>query len=215
MGKDLLVEKITEEALVAIIRTEMDAHIPKIAEALAAGGVHCIEITTNTPNALKWIEHLAAENRSGLVIGAGTVLNGRMAKECIAAGARFVVTPFTRKDIIEEAHRSDVPVISGAMTPGEIAEAHEMGADIIKVFPAEFFGPKYIKAIKAPLDYVKLAPTGGINNQNAGEWLKAGADALGIGSALFTAKILEERRYDVIAANAKVLVGAVASARRR
>lgn len=213
MGRIQLVNEIIESAIVAIIRTDRDEQIPEIVEALLKGGVRFIEITTNTPNALQWISTLDAENHEDLVIGAGTVLNKAMTEQCIDAGARFLVTPFSRKEVIEEAHKLDIPVISGAMTPGEIAEAHEMGADMVKIFPAEFFGPKYIKAVKAPLDYVKLAPTGGINTQNAGEWLKAGADALGVGSALFTTKILEQKDYKLISENARALVEAVKNTR--
>lgn len=214
MKRKELIYEMKASGIVAIIRTSKDEHIPYIARALAEGGVKFLEVTTNTPNALKWIKTLSANEYRDIVVGAGTVLNGQMASDCIEAGAKFLVTPFTKKEIIDEAHSRDVPVLSGAMTPGEIAQAHEWGADVVKVFPAEIFGPAYIKAVKAPLDYITLMPTGGVNQQNVGEWIKAGGEILGVGSALFTAKMLDEGRYDLIAENARALVEGVAKSRR-
>ena len=146
------------------------------------------------------------------LFGLGTVLDAETARAGILAGAKFIVTPALRPDVIKLCRRYSVPVFSGAFTPTEIVNAWECGADAAKVFPAEFFGPAYIKSVKAPLPHIDLVPTGGVNAENVGDFLKAGATATAAGSSLVKAKDLKEKNWDAITANAKAFVDAVKAA---
>jgi 2-dehydro-3-deoxyphosphogluconate aldolase/(4S)-4-hydroxy-2-oxoglutarate aldolase len=133
----------------------------------------------------------------------------------IRAGARFVVSPVFRRSLIERCHRLDIPVMPGCFTPTEILDAWEEGADLVKVFPATALGPGYFKDIRGPLPHVRLVPTGGVTRDNAGEWIRAGAAAIGVGTALVDRTAVDERRFDVITANARHFVSAVQDARGR
>jgi 2-dehydro-3-deoxyphosphogluconate aldolase/(4S)-4-hydroxy-2-oxoglutarate aldolase len=145
------------------------------------------------------------------LFGLGTVLDAETARAGILAGAKFIVTPALRPDVITLCRRYSVPVFSGAFTPTEIVNAWEAGADAAKVFPAEFFGPAYIKSIKAPLPHIELLPTGGVNAENVGEFLKAGAFATAAGSSLVEAKALKEKNWAAITARARAFAAAVAA----
>jgi len=147
------------------------------------------------------------------LFGLGTVLDADTARAGILAGARFLVTPALRPDVIATAKRYSVPVFCGALTPTEILNAWELGADAVKVFPAEFFGAAYIKSIKAPFPHIDLVPTGGVTPENVGEFLKAGATATAAGSSLVDAKSLKEKNWQAITARAKAFVAAVAAAK--
>lgn len=173
---------ISEKAL-AILRMKADHHIPDLVAALVEGGIKVLEITSNTPNFSKHIEQ-ARKQHSQVLVGAGTILTGIQAKQAIDCGAQFLVTPNTNIEIIKEAVKSDIPSIVGALTPTEIAQAVQAGADIIKLFPASFAGIEYMRAVKGPFDNLKIFAVGGINLNNAGSWLKAGAAGVGIGSQL-------------------------------
>jgi 2-dehydro-3-deoxyphosphogluconate aldolase/(4S)-4-hydroxy-2-oxoglutarate aldolase len=131
----------------------------------------------------------------------------------IDAGASFVVSPIFRPEVVVACHELDVPAMPGCFSPTEIFAAHECGADIVKVFPATMLGPQFLKDVRAPLPHVKLMPTGGVTLDNAGDWIRAGAVAVGVGSALLDTKAIDEGRLDVIAANARRIVASVASAR--
>jgi len=137
------------------------------------------------------------------------------ARAVIDAGATFVVGPVFRPEVIDACHERGVPAIPGCFSPTEILAAHEAGADIVKVFPATMLGPQYIKDVRAPLPQVKLMPTGGVTLDNAGDWIRAGAVAVGIGSALVDAKAIDEGRFAVITGNARAVVANVAAARHR
>src|SRR6185436_4656062 len=137
----------------------------------------------------------------------------RTARAVIDAGAAYIVSPVFRPEVIAACHEHQVPAIPGCLTPTEILAAHEAGADIIKVFPATALGPQYIKDVRAPLSQVKLMPTGGVTPDNAGDWIRAGAVAVGIGSALVDAKAIDAGRFDLIRSNAERVVASVASAR--
>jgi 2-dehydro-3-deoxyphosphogluconate aldolase/(4S)-4-hydroxy-2-oxoglutarate aldolase len=145
------------------------------------------------------------------LFGLGTVLDAETARVGILAGAKFIVTPALRPDVITLCRRYSVPVFSGAFTPTEIVNAWEAGADAAKVFPAEFFGPAYIKSIKAPLPHIELLPTGGVNAENVGDFLKAGAFATAAGSSLVEAKALKEKNWAAITARARAFAAAVAA----
>lgn len=183
------INQLRTSLVVAIIRAKDGAIVRKTVDALAEGGVRSIEVTMNTPGALDHIRRVSSAVGADITIGAGTVTSVEQVMQSVDAGARFIVTPFSKKDIIETAHQLNVPIIPGAFTPREIAEAHEWGADVVKLFPAEFFGPAYLRSVRAPLDTIPIMPTGGITAENALQWLEAGAVMLGVGSALFSEKL--------------------------
>jgi 2-dehydro-3-deoxyphosphogluconate aldolase/(4S)-4-hydroxy-2-oxoglutarate aldolase len=159
------------------------------------------------------IRELAPTLPDGFLLGAGTVTDAATARAVIDAGASFVVGPVFRPDVVAACHERDVPAIPGCFTPTEILAAHECGADIVKVFPATVLGPQFIKDVRAPLPQVRLMPTGGVTLDNAGDWIRAGAVAVGLGSALLDAAAIDGGRFDVITANARRVVASVAAAR--
>jgi 2-dehydro-3-deoxyphosphogluconate aldolase/(4S)-4-hydroxy-2-oxoglutarate aldolase len=141
------------------------------------------------------------------------VTDAATARAVIDAGARYIVSPVFRPEVIATCHEHDVAAMPGCFTPTEILNAHDCGADVVKVFPATALGPQYIKDIRAPLPQVRLMPTGGVSLDNAGDWIRAGAVAVGVGSALLDAKAIDENRFDALTANARRIVACVASAR--
>jgi len=189
------------------------AKLRAVVNALADGGVRAIEVTMTVPNAVALIRDLAPSLPSTILLGAGTVVDAQTAAAVIDAGARYVVSPVFRPDVIVECHRRGVAAAPGCFTPTEILNAHDLGADVVKVFPATALGPQFIKDVRAPLPQLKLMPTGGVSLDNAGDWIRAGAIAVGAGSALVDAKAIEEGRLDAIAANARRIVASVAAAR--
>jgi 2-dehydro-3-deoxyphosphogluconate aldolase / (4S)-4-hydroxy-2-oxoglutarate aldolase len=203
--------RIKTEKLVAIIRADSSDGLLDCARALAAGGLTSIELTMTTPGAIAMLEKAAAE-LPDFLFGLGTVLDAETARAGILAGAKFIVTPALRPEVITLCKRYSVPVFAGALTPTEIVCAWETGADAVKVFPAEFFGPAYIKSVKAPLPQIDLVPTGGVTPDTIGAFLKAGATACAAGSALVDGKSLKDRNWAVITARAQAFVKAVAAA---
>jgi 2-dehydro-3-deoxyphosphogluconate aldolase/(4S)-4-hydroxy-2-oxoglutarate aldolase len=199
--------------IVAVIRLKDPATLRAVVDAIAEGGVRALEVTMTVPRAVELIRELAPALPDGFLLGAGTVTDPATARAVIDAGASFVVGPVFRPDVIAACHERDVPVMPGCFSPTEILAAHESGADIVKVFPATMLGPQFIKDVRAPLPQVKLMPTGGVTLDNAGDWIRAGAVAVGVGSALLDAKAIESGRYDVITANARRVVSSVAAAR--
>jgi 2-dehydro-3-deoxyphosphogluconate aldolase/(4S)-4-hydroxy-2-oxoglutarate aldolase len=203
---------IGESGAIGIIRIQTAEDLLAIAGALHRGGLNCLEITMNTPGALRAIES-AREKLSQVLLGAGTVLDAISAREAILAGAQFLVTPTVKLDVLEVAHRYGVPAIIGAMTPTEILTAWEAGADMVKVFPASALGPKYLQEIHGPLPQIPLVPTGGITAENAGEFIRAGAVAVCVGSWLVDKKAVAEGRFEVLTERARQLVEVVRKAR--
>ena len=167
------------------------------------------------PGAIELIAGLAPKMPHGFLLGAGTVVDAGTALKVIDAGAQFIVSPVFRRDVIEACHSRDVPVTPGCFTPTEILDAWDAGADIVKVFPATALGPGYIKDVRAPLPHVKLMPTGGVTLDNAGDWITAGAVAVGVGSALTDAKAIEAGNFGVLRSNAERIVASVRAARER
>jgi 2-dehydro-3-deoxyphosphogluconate aldolase/(4S)-4-hydroxy-2-oxoglutarate aldolase len=210
MKKEAILSKLRTEKVVALIRAESPDGLLDCAKALAEGGLTSIELTMTTPGAIRMLENASAELPEFL-FGLGTVLDAETARVGILAGAKFIVTPALRPDVITLCRRYSVPVFSGAFTPTEIVNAWEAGADAAKVFPAEFFGPAYIKSIKAPLPHIELLPTGGVNAENVGDFLKAGAFATAAGSSLVEAKALKEKNWAAITARARAFAAAVAA----
>jgi 2-dehydro-3-deoxyphosphogluconate aldolase/(4S)-4-hydroxy-2-oxoglutarate aldolase len=179
-----ILRKILDDGLIAVIRAESREQAARIAEACAEGGVAALEITFTVPGAAGAIEHLAKEFSSKILLGAGTVLDPETARIAILAGAHFVVSPALNPETARLCNRYQVAYMPGAATIREVIEGMESGADIIKVFPGETLGPTFIKAVKGPLPQAQLMPTGGVGLENVGEWIKAGAVAIGAGSSL-------------------------------
>ena len=211
-NKSSLLRSFTDTGIVGIIRVQSSTELLRIAQALYRGGLYCLEITMNTPGALKAIEEVG-QNLPEIIMGAGTVLDAVSAREAILAGAQFLVTPTVKLDVLEVAHRYGVPAIIGAMTPTEILTAWEAGADLVKVFPASVLGPKYLQEIHGPLPQIPLVPTGGITADNAGDFIRAGAVAVCVGSWLMDKKAVAEGRFEVLTERARQLVEAVRKAR--
>ena len=185
-----------------------------VVEAIAAGGVTTVEVTMTVPGAPDLIRTLSNE-RKELLIGAGTVLEPETARECIAAGARFIVSPATNFDTIEYCNEVETVVMPGALTPTEVVNAWDVGADVVKVFPADSMGgAKYLRSLKAPLPHIKLIPTGGVDQSTAAGFIKAGAEAVGVGSDLVDLAAIREGRADAITAAARSYLRIVADARR-
>ena len=177
--------RLTDAGLVAVVRAESADQALRIADALLAGGCPGIEVTFTVPGAHRVIEALAARYKpSELILGAGTVLDPETARIALLSGATYVVSPSLNPETVRLCNRYQIPVMPGAMTIRDVIEAMEAGADIIKLFPGEAFGPGIIKAIKGPLPHAPLMPTGGVDVHNVGEWIKAGAVAVGAGSSL-------------------------------
>jgi 2-dehydro-3-deoxyphosphogluconate aldolase/(4S)-4-hydroxy-2-oxoglutarate aldolase len=185
-----------------------------VAQALVDGGVTALEVTMTVPRAVALIEELSGVLPENCLIGAGTVVDAATAVDVMRAGARFVVGPVLRRDVIAACRERDVPVMPGCFSPTEILEAWDAGADIVKVFPATSLGPSFFKDMRGPLPHVKLMPTGGVTRENAGDWIRAGAVAIGVGTALVDAAVVSQRRFSDITAAAKHFVRAVAEARR-
>jgi 2-dehydro-3-deoxyphosphogluconate aldolase/(4S)-4-hydroxy-2-oxoglutarate aldolase len=212
MKKDAVLAKIKTEKVIALIRADSPDGLLDCAKALAAGGLTSIELTMTTPGAIDMLKQATSE-LPDFIFGLGTVLDAETARLGILAGARFVVTPALRPEVISVCRRYSIPVFSGALTPTEAVNAWEAGADAVKIFPAEFFGPAYIKSLKAPLPHIDFVPTGGVNAENVGDFLKAGATATAAGSSLVEAKALKEKNWAAITAKARAFVAAVAAVR--
>jgi 2-dehydro-3-deoxyphosphogluconate aldolase / (4S)-4-hydroxy-2-oxoglutarate aldolase len=208
-----VVQQIQAGGVVAIIRMKDAAKLRRVVDAIAAGGVRAIEVTMTVPGAVELIGTLARSLPPEILLGAGTVTDANTARAVIDAGARYVVSPVFRRDVIAACHERDVAAAPGCFTPTEILDAYDFGADVIKVFPATALGPQFIKDVRAPLPHVPLMPTGGVSLDNAGNWIRAGAVAVGVGSALLDAQAIEEGRFDVLTNNARRIVASVASAR--
>jgi 2-dehydro-3-deoxyphosphogluconate aldolase/(4S)-4-hydroxy-2-oxoglutarate aldolase len=210
MKKDAILAKIKAEKVIALIRADNPDGLLDCARALAAGGLTSIELTMTTPGAIRMLEKATSE-LPDFLFGLGTVLDAETARAGILAGARFIVTPAFRPEVITMAHRYSIPIFSGALTPTEALNTWDAGVDAVKIFPAEFFGPAYIKSLKAPFPHVEFVPTGGVNPENVGEFLKAGAFATAAGSSLVEGKALKEKNWAAITAKAKAFVAAVAA----
>jgi 2-dehydro-3-deoxyphosphogluconate aldolase/(4S)-4-hydroxy-2-oxoglutarate aldolase len=214
MNKHEVISRIAASGIIPVIRASSQEEALAVVDAIAGGGVTTMEITMTVPNAVALIERLSAD-RPDLLIGAGSVLDPETARDCVNAGARFVVSPATNVDTILYCNESGVVVMPGALTPTEILNACEAGADFVKVFPADSMGgAKYLRSLKAPMPHLKLVPTGGVNQQTAADFIKAGADAIGVGADLVDLKAVREGRVDEITTSARKYLEIVAAARR-
>jgi 2-dehydro-3-deoxyphosphogluconate aldolase/(4S)-4-hydroxy-2-oxoglutarate aldolase len=208
-----VVERIAEAGVVAVIRLKDPDRLRAVVDAIADGGVRALEVTMTVPGAVELIRQLSAAMPAGFLLGAGTVVDADTAARVIDAGAQFVVSPVFRPAVIEACHERAVPAMPGCFTPTEILNAWEAGADVVKVFPATALGPGYLKDVRGPLPDVKLMPTGGVTLDNAGDWIRAGAVAVGVGTALLDARAIAAGEYSVLRANAERIVANVRAAR--
>jgi 2-dehydro-3-deoxyphosphogluconate aldolase / (4S)-4-hydroxy-2-oxoglutarate aldolase len=207
-------EIIRETGIVPVIRTADAESAVRAVEAVLAGGVRCVEITMTVERALHALEKVADRHGDSILLGAGTVLDPETARSCMLAGAQFFVTPSLKVATIEMAKRYSKVIIPGALTPTEILTAWEAGADAVKVFPCNAVGgAAYIKALKGPFPHIELVPTGGASLETFGDFLRAGACAVGVGSELVDHKTISTGRYEVFTERAKQFQEIVARVR--
>jgi len=207
---------IRETGVIAIMRTQSSEQLLRAADAIREGGVRAIEVTMNTPGALAVIEQAVARYRHAdqeVLFGAGTVLDAESARAAILAGAQFIVAPSFSPALVEICRRYSVPVMPGAYTPTEIVTAWECGADMIKIFPAGVGGPALIKALKAPLPQIELVPVGGVKLENTADFVRAGAAAVGVGSALINQELLDSQDFGTLTERARRFMEEVARGR--
>lgn len=212
MEKLKVMQRIINRGIVAVVRAENPEQALKIAEAVKAGGVEAIEITLTVPGALEVIRELVATYRQGeILIGAGTVLDSTTARMAILAGAEFLVSPSLDVEMVKTCNRYQKVCMAGAMSIREIVEVMEAGSDFVKLFPGSAFGPDMVKAIKGPLPYAPIVPTGGVNLANVAQWIKAGCEAVGVGGEL--TKGAKTGDYQQVEETARQFVAAIRSAR--
>jgi 2-dehydro-3-deoxyphosphogluconate aldolase/(4S)-4-hydroxy-2-oxoglutarate aldolase len=204
-------QRIKSEKVIALIRADGPDHLLECAQALAAGGIRIIELTMTTPNAIEVLATVSSKVPE-VMFGLGTVLDEGTVAKGLAAGAHFIVTPAVRPDVIAACKRLKVPILAGALTPTEVAHAWDLGADVIKIFPAEFFGPAYIKSLRGPFPGIKFLPTGGVTPETLGAFLEAGAFAAAAGSSLVSPAALKAGDWPVITARAREFTEAAARA---
>ena len=204
---------ILDSGVVAIVRASSSDELVDVAEAIKRGGVNVIEVTMTTPNALEVIREVSRKFAGEVLTGVGSVLDAETARAAILAGAEFIVAPTLSLETIALCNRYGKVIMPGALTPTEILTAWEAGADLVKVFPSSLGGPGYLKAVKAPLPQVQLVPVGGVSVENAGDFIKAGAAAVAIGSSLVNSKLIAAGKFDEMTEIARKLVNAVQAAR--
>jgi 2-dehydro-3-deoxyphosphogluconate aldolase / (4S)-4-hydroxy-2-oxoglutarate aldolase len=216
MDKKSVRDRITEIGIVPVVRASSPEEARLAAEAVSEGGIPIVEITMTVPGAIDVIRELAKTGASNLLVGAGTVLNPHAARQCLDAGAQFLVSPGLNLRTVELAVKEGILIMAGALTPTEVITAWEAGSDFVKVFPCgQVGGAKYIKALKGPLPQVPLVPTGGVNHQTAAEFIEAGAAALGVGGELVHLESLRSKKAHIIIENARKLLAAVSEARAK
>ena len=209
----LTAQELEEIGLIGIIRADSSEHVVEAISALHRGGIRAVEITLNTPNALELIAATRRALGEGMRVGAGTILEPADAERAIEAGSEFIVTPTLQCDTIAVCRQHNVPIACGCATPTESLAAHRAGADFIKVFPAESLGLGYIKAIRGPLPFLKLMPTGGVSLENLAAFIQAGCVGIGLGGNLVSKRALQEQDWGGLTALAAQFVAALATAR--
>jgi 2-dehydro-3-deoxyphosphogluconate aldolase/(4S)-4-hydroxy-2-oxoglutarate aldolase len=188
-------EMLLDGGVVAIMRAKSPDQLLDAAQAVLEGGVNAIEVTMTTPGAIDVIRQATASFGSGVLFGAGSVLDAETARAAILAGAQFIVCPTFNPSTVQICKRYSIPVVPGAYTPTEILTAWEAGATMVKVFPASTGGPAYIKAVKAPLPQVRLTAVGGVDLSNTADFIRAGCDGVGVGGELVNQKLLDARDF--------------------
>src|SRR5437763_6469748 len=213
--KSEIISLLTNPGIIAVVRAPKAEQVLPLSEALIAGGVIAVEITTTTPNAVEAIRKATQQIGSRAVIGIGTVLDAPSCRAAIQAGAEFVVSPILRPELVPLCHAADRPVMLGAYTPTEAQLAHKAGADFIKIFPSDSLGPNYIRAIRAPLPHLRIIPTGIAKADDISQFIKAGCVGVGLGSLLITRQILQESNWPELTRRARELVALVRKAREQ
>lgn len=214
MKKSEVVGKIRETGVIPVVRATSADEAMRAIDAIREGGIAVLEITMTVPGAVGVIEEVTKRFGSDALVGAGTVLDPETAKACISSGAQFVVSPALNLETIAYCRELEIAIMPGALTPTEVVQAWNAGADFVKVFPAGAVGgPSYLKSLKAPLPQIELVPTGGVNLKTAADFIKAGAAALGVGADLVDIKAIREGQAAIITERAKQFVEIVRQAR--
>lgn len=217
MSKEVL-NKILEGKIIAIVRGIPSDEVVGLAEALEKGGISCIEVTFDqsseekAQDTLKAISNISKALGDRVCVGAGTVMTVAQVEAAVAAGAEYMISPNTNAAVIKRTKELDKVSIPGAMTPSEVAEAYELGADIVKMFPAGILGTAYIKAVKAPLKHIPVTAVGGVNPGNCADFIRAGAVGVGVGGNLVSPQLVKEGRFEEITAIAKSYTDALRNA---
>jgi 2-dehydro-3-deoxyphosphogluconate aldolase/(4S)-4-hydroxy-2-oxoglutarate aldolase len=209
---EAFVQTLWQERATAILRATSADVARHAMQAAIDGGFRILEFTLTTPNALELIEEFA--NRPRLIVGAGTVVVPDQAEAAARAGARFLVSPVVDEEVIRRACNLGLAAIPGAHTPTELVQAHRAGAPLLKLFPAPAGGPAYLKSVLAPLPFLRIVPTNGVDEQNVGDWLRAGAFGVGFVASLFDPEDIAEQRYDRIRDRARRIKAAVSAVTR-
>jgi 2-dehydro-3-deoxyphosphogluconate aldolase/(4S)-4-hydroxy-2-oxoglutarate aldolase len=214
MSKTETIKRIRETGVIPVVRATSADEAMRAIDAIREGGISVLEITMTVPGAVKVIEEVAKRYGNDALVGAGTVLDPETATACISSGAQFVVSPALNLDTIACCRQREIAVMPGALTPTEVVNAWNAGADFVKVFPAGAVGgPGYLKALKAPLPHIELVPTGGVSLKTAGDVIRAGAAALGVGADLVDLKAIRDGQSAVITERARQFIEIVREAR--
>lgn len=214
MTKSEVLKQIKDTGVIPVVRATSADEAMRAIDAIREGGISVLEITMTVPGAVGVIEQVVARFGNEALVGAGTVLDAETAKACISAGAQFIVSPALNMETIAYCRQQDVAVMPGALTPTEVVQAWNAGADFVKVFPAGAVGgASYIKSLKAPLPQIELVPTGGVSLKTAADFIKAGAAALGVGADLVDIKAIREGQASLITERARQFVDIVRQAR--
>ena len=213
MDKAEVLQKIKDLGLLAVIRGPSAELTVRMVEALVAGGVLGIEVTYSTPNAEEVVRTLAAKFGNGIVLGLGTLTKPEQALSAKEAGAHYLVSPVCETNLVKSLVQSGLLTMAGALTPTEVLQAYNLGADVIKIFPGSLGGPAYIKALKGPFPYIPMMPTGGVSAGNVAEWFSTGVVAVAAGSELCPPQLAKEGKFEEITRRAAEFVQLVRSAR--
>ena len=205
MTKEEVKHKIIEGKVISVVRMKNPSQLINVIKALKQGGIKAIELTMTIPNAIEAIRNANEEFGESILLGVGSIIDPETSNDAIDAGAKFVVSPIYKKEVVQAVHERNKVVIPGGFTPTEIQSAYQQGADFVKIFPADNLGMSFIKSIKAPLPHLKVIPTGGVDLENAIDWINYGASAVGIGSALVDNKAIEKNDYNKLTENARKL----------
>ena len=215
MNKAEVIGQIVETGVIPVIRAGSADEAAEAIEAIRRGGISVMEITMTVPGAVELIEKISKRYGSDVLVGAGTVLNAETARDCITAGAKFIISPALNLETIVFCNRQDVCVMPGALTPTEVVTAWQSGADFVKIFPAGAMGgASYIKSLKAPLPQIKVIPTGGVSLKNSADFIKAGSSAIGIGADLVDLEAIRKGDAHMITERAKEYLQIVENARK-
>jgi 2-dehydro-3-deoxyphosphogluconate aldolase/(4S)-4-hydroxy-2-oxoglutarate aldolase len=215
MTKEQIIHGLLNPGVVAIIRADDSEQLIHASRALIEGGVSAVEITMTTPNALQVIADLCRAFGDKVLAGVGTVMDAKTAEAAFAIGAEYVVTPVLRPDVIAACNRAGKPILSGSYTPTEAQTAYELGADFIKLFPSDTLGPKFIQTLHGPLPHLNIIPTGGVDLDTVGDYIKAGCVAVGVGGSLLSKEMLKNKDWAEVTDQAAKFVAAVAKARSK